>query len=144
MLSLFKEPGCGLCSALPRSKATVAGNFRSPPCTRNAKVKPPPELTARSVNKPPSVPCPRQQARFFINALAEPPDVVADFLVPRIRATVANADGKSKYIRFLTSPKAYSQILAVSTSHRVQSPDVEWECLEKSRCLDNHLGRFWR
>ncbi|GAQ87774.1 Chlorophyll b reductase [Klebsormidium nitens] len=54
----------------------------------------------------------RQQARFFINALAEPPDVVADFLVPRIRATVANADGKSKYIRFLTSPKAYSQILA--------------------------------
>ncbi|XP_024543969.1 chlorophyll(ide) b reductase NOL, chloroplastic-like isoform X1 [Selaginella moellendorffii] len=51
------------------------------------------------------------QAKFFINALAEPPAVAAAFLVPRIRSVVAEKNPKSTYIRFLTGVKAYSQIL---------------------------------
>lgn len=52
------------------------------------------------------------QAKFFINVLAEHPETVAKFLVPRIRATSANGNTKPSYIRFLTGFKAYSQILA--------------------------------
>lgn len=52
------------------------------------------------------------QAKFFINILAEPADTVAKTLVPRIRASSANSNTKSTYIRFLTGFKAYSQILA--------------------------------
>ncbi|XP_024543970.1 chlorophyll(ide) b reductase NOL, chloroplastic-like isoform X2 [Selaginella moellendorffii] len=52
-----------------------------------------------------------KQAKFFINALAEPPAVAAAFLVPRIRSVVAEKNPKSTYIRFLTGVKAYSQIL---------------------------------
>eukprot|EP00271_Cylindrocystis_brebissonii_P004121 TRINITY_DN1559_c1_g1_i1.p1 TRINITY_DN1559_c1_g1~~TRINITY_DN1559_c1_g1_i1.p1 ORF type:complete len:396 (-),score=56.44 TRINITY_DN1559_c1_g1_i1:570-1595(-) len=53
-----------------------------------------------------------RQARFFINALAEPADEVASYLVPRVREVATSGRSSSSYIRFLTSPKAYSQILA--------------------------------
>eukprot|EP00475_Leptophrys_vorax_P023766 TRINITY_DN32665_c0_g1_i1.p1 TRINITY_DN32665_c0_g1~~TRINITY_DN32665_c0_g1_i1.p1 ORF type:complete len:395 (-),score=-9.15 TRINITY_DN32665_c0_g1_i1:243-1367(-) len=50
------------------------------------------------------------QAKFFINALAEPAEDVAAFLVPRVREVpLANASS-STYIRFLTKPKAFRQI----------------------------------
>ncbi|GBF95247.1 chlorophyll(ide) b reductase chloroplastic [Raphidocelis subcapitata] len=55
-------------------------------------------------------------SKFFINCLAEEPEEVARFLVPRVRripqdsATLTGGVG-SAYIRFLTKPKAYGQIL---------------------------------
>ncbi|KAI5073565.1 hypothetical protein GOP47_0011578 [Adiantum capillus-veneris] len=52
------------------------------------------------------------QAKFFINVLAEPADMVAEFLVPRVRALLENGMTKPTYIRFLTGFKAYSQILS--------------------------------
>lgn len=52
-----------------------------------------------------------RQAKFFINALAEPAEEVASYLVPRLRAIPASGAKKSTYIRFLTGPKAYVQIL---------------------------------
>eukprot|EP00897_Mesotaenium_endlicherianum_P001913 jgi/Mesen1/174/ME1133953C07552 len=51
------------------------------------------------------------QAKFFINALAESANTVAEYLVPRMRL-VPGGGSRSTYIRFLTGPKAYSQILA--------------------------------
>ncbi|KAL3689338.1 hypothetical protein R1sor_015647 [Riccia sorocarpa] len=53
------------------------------------------------------------QSKFFINVLAEPPNEVANYLVPRIRAVAESQKKTSTYIRFLTGPKAYRQILAV-------------------------------
>ncbi|KAG2672517.1 hypothetical protein I3760_13G045400 [Carya illinoinensis] len=53
-----------------------------------------------------------KQAKFFINVLAEPAEVVADYLVPNIRSCVANGSMKPTYIRFLTGIKAYSQIFS--------------------------------
>ncbi|GJP46295.1 hypothetical protein CLOM_g5599 [Closterium sp. NIES-68] len=50
------------------------------------------------------------QAKFFINALAEPAEEVAQFLVPRVREVPASGANTSTYIRFLTKPKAFSQI----------------------------------
>ncbi|KAG8061956.1 hypothetical protein GUJ93_ZPchr0003g17482 [Zizania palustris] len=53
-----------------------------------------------------------KQAKFFINILAEPPNVVADYLVPNIRAILTNQSMKPTYIRFLTGLKAYSRIFS--------------------------------
>ncbi|KAE8792990.1 chlorophyll(ide) b reductase NOL, chloroplastic [Hordeum vulgare] len=53
-----------------------------------------------------------KQAKFFINILAEPPDVVADYLVPNIREIPTNQSMKPTYIRFLTGLKAYSRIFS--------------------------------
>ncbi|KAJ0044754.1 hypothetical protein Pint_05731 [Pistacia integerrima] len=53
-----------------------------------------------------------KQAKFFINVLAEPAEVVAEYLVPRIRSIPANGSTKSTYLRFLTGVKAYSQIFS--------------------------------
>jgi chlorophyll(ide) b reductase len=56
-------------------------------------------------------------AKFFINCLAEPPEVVAEYLVPRIRRvpqesrTLTGGIGQGTYIQYLTKGKAYSQIL---------------------------------
>ncbi|CAI7788797.1 unnamed protein product [Closterium sp. NIES-54] len=50
------------------------------------------------------------QAKFFINALAEPAEEVAQFLVPRVREVPASGGNTSTYIKFLTKPKAFSQI----------------------------------
>ncbi|KAK9839985.1 hypothetical protein WJX74_001479 [Apatococcus lobatus] len=57
-----------------------------------------------------------QVAKFFINCLAEEPATVAQYLVPRIRQVPTTSKGlggggKALDIRFLTKPKAYSQIL---------------------------------
>lgn len=57
------------------------------------------------------------QAKFFINALAETPDVVADYLVPRIREVpekkaMGGAATTGTYIKFLTPVKAYSAIFS--------------------------------
>ncbi|CAI5955372.1 unnamed protein product, partial [Closterium sp. NIES-65] len=49
-------------------------------------------------------------AKFFINALAEPAEEVAQFLVPRVREVPASGASTSTYIKFLTKPKAFSQI----------------------------------
>ncbi|KAI3448727.1 hypothetical protein Pfo_005392 [Paulownia fortunei] len=54
-----------------------------------------------------------KQAKFFINVLAEPAEVVAQYLVPNIRSIPTNGSGKPTYIRFLTGLKAYSQIFSV-------------------------------
>ncbi|KAB1202001.1 Chlorophyll(ide) b reductase NOL, chloroplastic [Morella rubra] len=56
---------------------------------------------------------PLLQAKFFINVLAEPAEVVAEYLVPNIRSVAANGSMKPTYIRFLTGIKAYSQIFSV-------------------------------
>ncbi|XP_009796254.1 chlorophyll(ide) b reductase NOL, chloroplastic [Nicotiana tabacum] len=53
-----------------------------------------------------------KQAKFFINVLAEPADVVAEYLVPNIRSIPTNGSTKPTYIRFLTGLKAYSQIFS--------------------------------
>ncbi|XP_031475805.1 chlorophyll(ide) b reductase NOL, chloroplastic isoform X2 [Nymphaea colorata] len=53
-----------------------------------------------------------KQAKFFINVLAEPADVVAEYLVPCIRAVPLNGSTRPTYIRFLTGLKAYSQIFS--------------------------------
>ncbi|KDP39501.1 hypothetical protein JCGZ_04165 [Jatropha curcas] len=53
-----------------------------------------------------------KQAKFFINVLAEPAEVVAEYLVPNIRSIPANGSRKPTYIRFLTGIKAYSQIFS--------------------------------
>lgn len=53
-----------------------------------------------------------KQAKFFINVLAEPAEVVAKYLVPSIRSIPANGTTKSTYIRFLTGIKAYSKIFS--------------------------------
>lgn len=53
-----------------------------------------------------------KQAKFFINVLAEPAEVVASFLVPNIRSIPTNGSTKPTYIRFLTGWKAYSQIFS--------------------------------
>ncbi|XP_047178162.1 chlorophyll(ide) b reductase NOL, chloroplastic isoform X2 [Vigna umbellata] len=53
-----------------------------------------------------------KQAKFFINVLAEPAEVVAEYLVPNIRSIPANGSKKPTYIRFLTGLKAYSQIFS--------------------------------
>jgi chlorophyll(ide) b reductase len=57
------------------------------------------------------------QAKFFINCLAETPDVVADFLVPRIREvpskqSLGGSPPTGLYIKYLTPVKAYSAILS--------------------------------
>lgn len=55
-------------------------------------------------------------AKFFINCLAETPESVAKFLVPRVRQVASQqtspGSAKSTYIKFLTKPKAYGQILS--------------------------------
>ncbi|XP_026412791.1 chlorophyll(ide) b reductase NOL, chloroplastic-like isoform X1 [Papaver somniferum] len=53
-----------------------------------------------------------KQAKFFINILAEPAEVVAEYLVPNIRSIPTNGSTKPTYIRFLTGLKAYSQIFS--------------------------------
>ncbi|KAH7690062.1 Short-chain dehydrogenase/reductase SDR protein [Dioscorea alata] len=53
-----------------------------------------------------------KQAKFFINILAEPPDVVAENLVPSIRSVPSRQSMRPTYIRFLTGLKAYSQIFS--------------------------------
>lgn len=53
-----------------------------------------------------------RQAKFFINVLAETPDTVAKYLVPRVRKIVEENKNSSTYPRFLTGFKAYTQILA--------------------------------
>ncbi|OVA00889.1 Short-chain dehydrogenase/reductase SDR [Macleaya cordata] len=53
-----------------------------------------------------------KQAKFFINVLAEPAEVVAEYLVPNIRSIPSNGSMKPTYIRFLTGLKAYSQIFS--------------------------------
>ncbi|KAK3228617.1 hypothetical protein Dsin_000498 [Dipteronia sinensis] len=53
-----------------------------------------------------------KQAKFFINVLAEPAEVVAEYLVPRIRSIPANGSSRPTYLRFLTGIKAYSQIFS--------------------------------
>ncbi|XP_004306432.1 PREDICTED: chlorophyll(ide) b reductase NOL, chloroplastic [Fragaria vesca subsp. vesca] len=53
-----------------------------------------------------------KQAKFFINVLAEPAEVVAEYLVPNIRSIPTNGSVKPTYIRFLTGIKAYSQIFS--------------------------------
>ncbi|PAN45859.1 hypothetical protein GQ55_9G143900 [Panicum hallii var. hallii] len=53
-----------------------------------------------------------KQAKFFINILAEPPNVVADYLVSNIREIPSNQSMKPTYIRFLTGLKAYSRIFS--------------------------------
>ncbi|KAL8170497.1 hypothetical protein V2J09_022301, partial [Rumex salicifolius] len=53
-----------------------------------------------------------KQAKFFINVLAEPAEVVAEYLVPNIRNIISSGSAKPTYIRFLTGLKAYSQIFA--------------------------------
>ncbi|XP_057979952.1 chlorophyll(ide) b reductase NOL, chloroplastic [Malania oleifera] len=53
-----------------------------------------------------------KQAKFFINVLAEPAEVVAEYLVPNIRSIPANGSTKPTNIRFLTGLKAYSQIFS--------------------------------
>ncbi|KAJ3685901.1 hypothetical protein LUZ61_015065 [Rhynchospora tenuis] len=53
-----------------------------------------------------------KQAKFFINILAEPPDVVADYLVPSIRSIASSQSMKPTYVRFLTGVKAYSRIFS--------------------------------
>ncbi|GLT88687.1 hypothetical protein SLE2022_067020 [Rubroshorea leprosula] len=53
-----------------------------------------------------------KQAKFFINVLAEPAEVVAEYLVPNIRSIPTNGSWKPTYIRFLTGIKAYSQIFS--------------------------------
>jgi chlorophyll(ide) b reductase len=51
------------------------------------------------------------QSKFFINCMAEPPEVVADFLVPRIREAARKRSTGSS-IKFLTPIKAYSNLFA--------------------------------
>ncbi|XP_074562967.1 chlorophyll(ide) b reductase NOL, chloroplastic [Curcuma longa] len=53
-----------------------------------------------------------KQAKFFINILAEPPEVVAEYLVSSIRSIPSSQSMKPTYIRFLTGFKAYSQIFS--------------------------------
>ncbi|XP_028123865.1 chlorophyll(ide) b reductase NOL, chloroplastic-like isoform X2 [Camellia sinensis] len=53
-----------------------------------------------------------KQAKFFINVLAEPAEVVVEYLVPNNRSVPANGLSKPTYIRFLTGLKAYSQIFS--------------------------------
>ncbi|XP_078430838.1 NYC1-like protein [Wolffia australiana] len=53
-----------------------------------------------------------KQAKFFINILAEPPEVVAEYLVSSIRTVPERGSMKPTYIRFLTGLKAYSQIFS--------------------------------
>ncbi|KAJ6801287.1 chlorophyll(ide) b reductase NOL, chloroplastic [Iris pallida] len=53
-----------------------------------------------------------KQAKFFINILAEPPEVVAEYLVRCIRSVPARQSMKPTYIKFLTGLKAYSQIFS--------------------------------
>ncbi|CAL5222870.1 g5296 [Coccomyxa viridis] len=56
-------------------------------------------------------------AKFFINCLAEPPEEVARYLVPRIRKvpqemrSIGGGIGQGTYIKYLTKTKAYSQII---------------------------------
>ncbi|KAG6472148.1 hypothetical protein ZIOFF_069605 [Zingiber officinale] len=57
-----------------------------------------------------------KQAKFFINILAEPPEVVAEYLVSSIRSIPGSQSMKPTYIRFLTGFKAYSQIFSVKKS----------------------------
>lgn len=54
---------------------------------------------------------------------------VASYLVPRIRAVPGDKNKSSKYIRFLTGFKAYTQILAVSSvvwSCNAFSPEIDY------------------
>ncbi|KAH9620338.1 hypothetical protein KSS87_021498 [Heliosperma pusillum] len=67
-----------------------------------------------------------KQAKFFINVLAEPADVVyiplrnalianlqvAEYLVPNLRSIAGSGSTKPTYVRFLTGLKAYSQIFS--------------------------------
>ncbi|CAA6658495.1 unnamed protein product [Spirodela intermedia] len=53
-----------------------------------------------------------KQAKFFINILAETPEVVAEYLVRCIRVVPNKGTMKPTYIRFLTGLKAYSQIFS--------------------------------
>ncbi|KAK1374156.1 chlorophyll(Ide) b reductase NOL, chloroplastic [Heracleum sosnowskyi] len=53
-----------------------------------------------------------KQAKFFINVLAEPAELVAKYLVPSIRSIPANGSTRPTYIRFLTGIKAYSKIFS--------------------------------
>ncbi|XP_056697349.1 chlorophyll(ide) b reductase NOL, chloroplastic isoform X2 [Spinacia oleracea] len=53
-----------------------------------------------------------KQAKFFINVLAEPAEVVAEYLVPNVRSVAGSGSTKPTYVRFLTGLKAYTQIFS--------------------------------
>lgn len=42
-----------------------------------------------------------KQAKFFINVLAEPPEVVAEYLIPKVRSIAGSGSTKPTYVRFL-------------------------------------------
>lgn len=50
------------------------------------------------------------QSKFFINCMAEQPETVAEYLVPRVR-DVPRKKGSGSSIRFLTPARAYANIL---------------------------------
>ena len=57
----------------------------------------------------------REQAKFFINCLAEAPADAAAFLVPRIRAVARSppaSGGDGATVAYLTPAMAFSQIAA--------------------------------
>ncbi|KAL6785448.1 NOL1 [Auxenochlorella protothecoides x Auxenochlorella symbiontica] len=70
-------------------------------------------------------------ARFFINVLAETPETVAANLVPRLRQVVEGSRGvlgsRPQYIRYLTKPKAYGQILMRLLAKQRKNKFVEEE-----------------
>ncbi|XP_028077812.1 chlorophyll(ide) b reductase NOL, chloroplastic-like isoform X1 [Camellia sinensis] len=67
-----------------------------------------------------------KQAKFFINVLVEPAEVVAEYLVPNIRSVPANGLSKPIYIRFLTGLKAYSQIFSVKWKKKMKRTFDSW------------------
>ncbi|KAJ6901241.1 LOW QUALITY PROTEIN: hypothetical protein NC651_019097 [Populus alba x Populus x berolinensis] len=79
-----------------------------------------------------------KQAKFFINVLAEPAEVVAEYLVPNIRSIPANGSAKPTYIRFLTGVKhtrRYSQYLLsaheeTDTCLKIESVVAEFDLIQ--------------
>ncbi|KAF3434343.1 hypothetical protein FNV43_RR25446 [Rhamnella rubrinervis] len=78
-----------------------------------------------------------KQAKFFINVLAEPAEVVTEYLVPNIRSIIANGTMKPTYIRFLTGLKAYTQIFSLKELHLV--PEETDMCLKIDRMALLHF-----
>ncbi|XP_028056221.1 uncharacterized protein LOC114260333 [Camellia sinensis] len=67
-----------------------------------------------------------KQAKFFINVLAQPAEVVAEYLVPNIRSVPANGLSKPTYIQFLTGLKVYSQIFSVKWKKKMKRNFDSW------------------
>ncbi|CAN0839617.1 Probable inactive leucine-rich repeat receptor-like protein kinase At3g03770 [Linum grandiflorum] len=94
-----------------------------------------------------------KQAKFFINVLAEPPEVVAEYLVPNIRSIPGNGSKRPTYIRFLTGLKAYSQIfsvkwvpkihLSVKELHLVQEGIDTWLKIEMQSSVGKEFEYHW-